>query len=150
MKNREIKTHKDPFDYLMDGFGDLTKYLEGFKDIEYPYYKSSKSAGHVNLSSDEKQYSLEITAPGFTKEELSIDLKDNVLTIKGEHSSEVTENDKKYSRREFSRSSFIRSFIVPEDTSNEIDAKLENGVLFIDLKKKELLPKEETKRIEIK
>jgi HSP20 family protein len=150
MKNRDLKIYRDPFEYLSDGFGDLTKYLEGFKDIEYPYYKSNKSVGHVNLSSDETQYSLEVTAPGFTKEELSIDLKDNVLTVKGEHTTEVNESDKKYSRREFSRSSFARSFTVPENASGEIDAKLENGILFIDLKKKELPPKEEVKRIEIK
>lgn len=150
MKNNDLKLYRDPFDYLMDGFGGLTKYLDGFKDIDYPYYKSNKSVGHVNLSSDEKQYSLEITAPGFTKEELSIDLKDNILTIKGEHSTEVNDGDKKYSRCEFTRSSFTRSFTVPENASGEVEAKLENGILFIDLKKKELPPKEEVKRIEIK
>lgn len=150
MKNKDLKIYSDPFNSIWDGFGDLAKYLDGLKDIEYPYNKSNKTVGQVNLSSDEKQYSLEVTAPGFTKEELSIELKDNILNIKGEHSTEVNESDKSYTRREFSRSSFTRSFTVPENASGEIDAKFENGILYIDLKKKELPPKDESKKISIK
>jgi HSP20 family protein len=150
MKNNGIKIYRESFDNLLDSIGDITKYLDGFKDIDYPYYKHSKAIGHVNLSSDEKEYSLEITAPGFTKEELGIELKDNVLTIKGEHSSETKEVEKKYSRREFSKSSFNRSFTIPEDTSGEIDANFENGILYISLKKKELPPKEDAKKIVIR
>jgi HSP20 family protein len=150
MKNSEMKNYKDPLDLILNSFGDITKYLNGFKDIDYPCYKHSKSIGYVNLSSNEKEYSLEITAPGFTKEELSIELKDNILTMKGEHSSETKEVEKTYSRKEFSKSSFNRSFTVPEDISGEINANFENGILYVSLKKKELPPKDDARKIEIK
>ena len=152
MKNKDIKIQRDPIASLIDGFSDFTKYFEGYKDIEYPYYKSSKSVGHVNLSNDDKEYTIEVAAPGFSKKDLGIELKDNIITIKGEYSNESneTDNDKKYTRREFSKSSFNRSFTFPEDATGEIDARFDDGILYIQLKKKEVQPKEELKKIEIK
>ena len=47
--------------------------------IEYPYYKSHKyNGGKVNLYSDDKDYKVELSVPGFAKEELNIEIKDGV------------------------------------------------------------------------
>jgi HSP20 family protein len=156
MKKDALKKYKDPLDSfiedLSEGFNEfgvgLNKVFENA--FEYPYYKTVKSVGHVNLSGDEKEYKVEVAAPGFTKEELNIELNNNILTIKGEHAVETKEEKKNYTRREFSKNSFDRSFRVPSNVTGEVEAKFENGVLTVGLKKKELPPKEEPKRIEIK
>ena len=136
---------------LSDGWNEFEKAFENFPAVfEYPYYRTVKSVGHVNLGSDDKEYKVEVSAPGFTKEELKIELDNNILRIKGEHAVEKKDESKNYTRREFSKNSFNRSFRVPANVSGEIDAKFENGILTVGIKKKELPPKEEPKKIEIK
>jgi HSP20 family protein len=88
---------------------------------------------------------VELAAPGKKKEDFNIELEDNVLTISSEARSEKEEKDNegKYTRREFSYSSFKRAFTLPETVNDyEINASYENGVLHITLpKKEEALPK---------
>lgn len=152
-KNNAIRAYRDPFESLFGGLVDLDfgKIFEDIpKSLEYPYFRTVKSVGHVNLSDNDKEYSVEVSVPGMRKEDLNVELKENVLTITGEQSSEKVDEDKNYSRKEFSRCSFARSFKVPENVTGEVDAKLENGILFLGLKKKEIQTKEEMKKIEIK
>jgi HSP20 family protein len=152
MKNA-LRKYRDPFysffDDLTDIGNDVSKMFENFNPWEYPYFKISKQ-GQANLQSTDNEYKIEVSAPGFKRDELKVELVDNVLTVKGEHSSKIEEDKEDYTRREFSKSSFSRSFKIPENASNEINAKFENGILTISLKKKELPPKEEPKRIDIK
>ena len=97
----------------------------------------------VNIKENEKDFELELSVPGRSKDDFSIEIDDNVLTV----SAEVkTENDVKkdnYTRREFGFSSFTRSFTLPKSVdSNKINANYENGVLKFTLpKKEEALPK---------
>lgn len=142
---KTLKKCRDPFDtFFLDLGTEFGKIMDQFP-LEYPLYKSTKT-GQVNLSVGENDYSVEVSAPGFTKEELSVELKDHILTIKGEH----VEDKKNYSMKEFSKNSFSRSFTVPKDITGEVIAKFENGLLYLSLGKKELPPKEEPKKIEIK
>ncbi|MFN3753620.1 Hsp20/alpha crystallin family protein [Flavobacterium sp.] len=99
----------------------------------------------VNIKETDTNYSLELAAPGKVKDDFTIEIDHNVLTI----SSEVkTENEQKddngrYTRREFSYAAFRRAFTLPETVNTEdINANYENGVLFVTLpKKQEALPK---------
>ena len=148
---KTIKKYRDPWDSMIDSlYGiEFGKILEQFP-LEYPYHRLSKSNGKVNLYSDDKEYKVEVSAPGFAKDELNIEIKDGVLNIKGEHVSDTKEEKKNYSRKEFSKCSFDRTFTIPEDTTGEVEAKFENGVIYLSLPKKELPPKVESKKIEIK
>lgn len=145
-----LKKCRDPWDSMFENFlgNEFGKIMEQFP-LEYPYYRLSKSYGKVNLYSDDKEYKVEVSAPGFTKEELNIDVKNGVLNIKGEH-TEKKEEKKTYTRKEFSKCSFSRSFTIPEDVTGEVDAKFEDGILYLSLPKEELPPKAEIKKIEIK
>jgi len=153
-----LKKYKEPFNSIFDNFGedigrfgeDIGKILEDFRPFEYPYYKTVKNVGYVNMESTDKEYKIEIAAPGFSKEELSVSLEDGVMTIKGERANETKEEKKNYTRREFSKSSFKRSFSIPDDASDDIKAQFENGILLVSLNKKALPPKEEPKKIDIK
>lgn len=113
-----------------------------------------KTMPAVNVKEDETKFTVEVAAPGMNKDAFNIKLEDGILTISFENKTEKTETDEKtkYTRKEFSYSSFKRSFTLDEETINTdaIAAKYENGVLHIDLPKKEKVePEKKTKTISI-
>ncbi len=92
----------------------------------------------VNISESPDDFKIELAAPGLQKGDFDINVEKNTLTVsaKKEVSSEV--NKEKFTRKEFSYSSFSRSFQLPEGVeSNAIEANYENGILGIVLPKKE-------------
>lgn len=82
-------------------------------------------------------YTLRAELPGFDKEEIGIDIKDDTLTIHAEHKEESKEenSDKHYIRRECSTSSFKRSFNTEGIDKDNITASYKNGILELSLKK---------------
>ncbi len=87
--------------------------------------------------------------PGVNKDDISIDVKDNVLSITGQRKQEKTEQKEKWHRTERFFGSFQRSMLLPEGvTDADIKAKLENGVLEITFPKS-IEKKPETKKITI-
>ena len=103
----------------------------------------------VNITETDTEYILELAAPGMKKSDFHVNVDRNVLTVSSEKEEEKEEKDKNYTRKEFSYSSFERSFTLPESIDQEkIDAKYTNGVLKLVLpKKEEVIPK--TKEIKI-
>jgi HSP20 family protein len=100
----------------------------------------AKSMPAVNILETEKEYKIEVAAPGLKKEDIKVELENDLLTISSEVKQEKEEKDKegRYTRREFSFSSFKRSFTVDEDTvdTEKIEAKYEDGILNIHVPKK--------------
>ena len=104
----------------------------------------------VNIGEDRDNFFVEVSAPGYRKEDLTISVEDNMLTISAERKSEETTEDKKFSRREFSYGSFKRAFTLPETVdSDKIRSHYENGVLVIDLPKREEAKPKPPRKIEI-
>ncbi|MEP6710793.1 MAG: Hsp20/alpha crystallin family protein [Ferruginibacter sp.] len=93
----------------------------------------------VNITNKEAAYSIELAAPGFEKPDFNVKLDNNILTISTEKKEKETEQGQKVIRREFSTKSFKRSFTIDDkiDTEN-ISAKYENGILTLELPKKEI------------
>ena len=106
--------------------------------------KTSSTAPAVNVIETDKEYKVEIAAPGLTRDDFKIDInEDNELTVSMEKNVEKNEESEKegkkhtYLRREFSYSSFRQRMILPDNVNvDNIDAKMENGVLTIDIPKK--------------
>ena len=106
--------------------------------------KPSSTAPAVNVIETDKEYKVEIAAPGLTRDDFKIDInEDNELTVSMEKKVEKNEESEKegkkhtYLRREFSYSSFRQRMILPDNVNvDNIDAKMENGVLTIDIPKK--------------
>ena len=94
-------------------------------------------------------YVIDAELPGYKKEEINIDVKDDILTISAEKHTETNEEEKNgYIRRERYYGSVSRSFNISEVEASEITAKHENGVLTLTLpKKKEQIP--QSHKIEI-
>jgi HSP20 family protein len=104
----------------------------------------------VNISESKDHYHLELAAPGLKKEDFKLSLERNVLGISVEQSQQDHEQERNYNKREFSYSSFVRSFTLPDAADeNGIEAKYVDGVLCIDIAKKEEA-KMQSRQIEIK
>lgn len=90
----------------------------------------------VNISEDNEAFNLEFSIPGFKKENIKINIENNVITVSGEVSENNSTEEKNYSRREFTHQSFSRSFNLPENVNeDEISANYENGILNLRLPK---------------
>lgn len=93
----------------------------------------------VNIKENDQSFELEVAAPGYEKKDFKIDVQDGILNICAEKSEEKAEEDTNYTRKEFSYSSFNRSFTLPENVNSEkVQAKYENGLLYLTLKKAEV------------
>ena len=100
----------------------------------------NKSLPSVNISEDDKSFNVEVIAPGFKKEDFKINIEDDILTISAETNTENKEEnkDKQYSRREYSHSSFTRSFRLPENAKDDsVSASYTDGILKLDIPKTE-------------
>lgn len=92
----------------------------------------------ANISETEDHYHVELAAPGLKKEDFKINLDRNVLHISVERQNESSDAQKNYSKREYSYSSFVRSFTLPDSANAEnIEASYTDGVLKIDIAKRE-------------
>ncbi len=106
----------------------------------------------VNTKETDESYFIEVAIPGMKKEDFNIDLNDNVLSISSEKKEEKEEKDgEKITRREFSYSSFKRSFQLPENIKkDDISAEYSDGLLTLALPKTGPKKVENKKQIEIK
>ena len=110
--------------------------------------KANATAPAINVIESDKDYKVEVAAPGMTKEDFNIHLsEDNELVISMEKKTENKEEDKenkKYLRREFSYTKFQQALVLPDDVEKErISANVTNGVLTIELPKR--TPEEKAK-----
>jgi HSP20 family protein len=104
----------------------------------------------VNIREDEKNYFLDLAIPGIDKKDLKIDINEDVLTISSEKKMENEEERDGYKRKEFSYSSFCRSFYIPENANKEkIEAGYKDGVLNVTLPKHEEEKTKITREIKI-
>jgi HSP20 family protein len=103
-------------------------------------FKNLSTLPAVNIQESEDRFTIELAAPGKAKEDFNIELDNDLLTISSEKKTEQTTADKakNYTRKEFSYQSFKRSFTLPESIDvSAIKANYENGVLNVELPKRE-------------
>ena len=114
-----------------------------FFDVDFFGNSFPKSAQRslpaVNISEDDKSYMVDVVSPGFKKDDFKIKVDDDVLTISAETKQESNEGkNKEYSRREYTYSSFTRSFRLPDNAKDDsISASYNDGVLQISIPKSE-------------
>lgn len=117
--------------------------------------RANGTAPAINVFETEKEYKVELAAPGMTKEDFNVRIdEDSNLVISMEKKTENMEEKKdgRYLRREFSYSKFQQTMILPENVDKEnISATVENGVLNVSLPKlSEEEVKKTQKQIEVK
>ncbi len=137
----------DPFRELENLRREMEKLFDSFLsdrviDREFPWTPA------IQIKELTDKYILDVDVPGVKKEDLKIEVSDNVLTISGERKEEKDEKDAQYHRREIVFGSFKRAIQLPTNIeADKISAKLENGVLHIEIPKSE---KSRSKEIPIK
>lgn len=129
-----INTMGDLFDEIFDSFFDDTTQSIG----RYPSYNIvEKNNGY---------YQIQFAVPGYSEDELSLDLSDDYLTIRGNKKKEDNDEKQKFVKKGIYLENFERSIRI-DDTIKVDGAILENGVLSVNLRKEE--PQKNTRKIEI-
>lgn len=116
-----------------------------------PAQRSRNNSPAVNITENEDQWSIDLAVPGMKKEDFKVELDKNLLSISAEVKDEKAEEKDNYRLKEFSYSSFKRSFRIPENKveGTKINAQYENGVLRISVPKKEEAKPQPARMIEI-
>ena len=102
--------------------------------------KANCTAPPINVKESDKAYTVELAAPGMNKQDFNVHINDEGnLVVKMEHKEEHKEEENKnvrYLRREFSYSKYEQTLILPDDVKKDaISAKVEDGVLTVELPK---------------
>jgi HSP20 family protein len=120
---------------LMPGFNDV---FESILNDTFFNNRLVTRVPAVNISESADHFHLELAVPGIKKQDFRISVERNVLHISVEQQNAAKEGDKRFSKREFNYSSFVRSFTLPELADpGRIEAAYEDGVLNVDIAKKE-------------
>ena len=140
-----VKFNRKPFEGTFNNLvDDLFSELPAFLKNEFNG-TDRKGFVPVNVKETDKSYQLEVVAPGFEKTDFKLNLDQNLLTISADKKNDPDSNREKEEthkqiRREYSYRSFKRSFTLDEkiDATN-IEASYINGVLVLNLPKKEIV-----------
>ncbi|ACL70671.1 Hsp20/alpha crystallin family protein [Halothermothrix orenii] len=128
---REIMDLRDSIDSFVSGiFEDLGMMGTAFK---------------ADVKETDNEYIIQAELPGFSKENINVELVDNYLTIEASNDEILEEERDNYLRRERRRGSYRRSFYIDNVNEDEIQARYNNGILEIKLPKKS--PGKKKKRI---
>ncbi|MEO6453318.1 MAG: Hsp20/alpha crystallin family protein [Ginsengibacter sp.] len=122
------------------------RYLNGWMDEllnDFPTafgktFTEASFSPQVNIKETNEAYKLSLLAPGRNKEDFKINIEKNLLTVSSEKKEEEVQENENHIRKEFNLQSFKRTFTLDEKIeADKIEAKYENGVLILNLPKKE-------------
>ncbi|WP_214070497.1 Hsp20/alpha crystallin family protein [Mucilaginibacter sp. dw_454] len=100
--------------------------------------RSASRVPAVNIAESDAQFEIDLAIPGLNKEDIKINLDKNVLSVSADKKTETIDENKKFTKREYSFNTFSRSFNLPESADHsKIDADYVNGVLKLTIAKKE-------------
>ncbi|MCB1143292.1 MAG: Hsp20/alpha crystallin family protein [Leptospiraceae bacterium] len=140
-KSTEVShPYRDPFYELHRDMNQLFQSFFQDWNISDPYSETSmgRFAPRINVSETDKEIRIEAELPGIDEKEIDVQLKDDVLIIKGEKKSEQKEERENYYVMESSYGSFYRSIQLPDEIDkNKIDAHFKNGIMKITIPKLE-------------
>lgn len=116
----------------------VEQFLNNSDAHEWSRNWATSSTPAVNIIEGKDDFKIEVAAPGLSKEDFRINLDNDLLTISANKETKTEEQNETYTRREFSYSSFCRSFTLPETVDGEkISASQKEGILTIHVPKKE-------------
>lgn len=119
--------------------------LPGFNDVFDSVFNDTFFADRLltkvpaaNISESPDHFHLELAAPGLKKEDFKLNLERKVLSISVEQRNDEQQNQKHFTKREYSYTSFVRSFSLPDSADESgIQARYNDGILSVDIPKRE-------------
>lgn len=137
------------FDELSSAFGSPAIAPGLAQGDRYGGALSSLNRPRIDVSGDDNSYEIRLDVPGMNESDLSIEVRDDVLLIRGEKQESSEDRDRHYYRVERSYGAFQRTLALPDDANaDEIAAKLDKGVLRLEIPRRENLS-QDARRIEI-
>ena len=107
-------------------------------DYHENYVRNCPAKPATNIFETEKEFRIEVQLPGFAKEDVKLNYQNNLLSIKVEKEEKDNEENFKYVHREFGSYNFEKQYRLPKTIDVEkIGARFENGILVLQLPKKE-------------
>jgi HSP20 family protein len=138
------------FPSLRNDFRANRFFMPDLFDFDDDLFNTDMTIPPANIIENQNNYRLDLSVPGMKKDDFKVDIEDGILTISSEKEEENNQDDKNYRRREFSYSSFSRSFTLSDNMDeNNINAKYDNGMLHITIPKKEVTVSKPKKEISI-
>ena len=145
-RNGGVPSLRSNLDELFD-FGHM------FDEENWPLPFRGKKMQQVpatNIRELEKEYLLELAAPGLKKDDFELDVDDKMLEIQVKREEEKEDSNDNFTRREYNYTSFYRSFSLPENVIvDKIKAEYKDGLLKVHLPKQKLEKKRKSQRISI-
>ncbi len=127
--------------YGLTPFENNFNLFNAFNDFDKDFFGGSMpmKSCRTDIRDEGEKYVMEAELPGFDKDDISLDINGNCLSIKAEHKTENEEKDNagNYIRKERSYGSYQRSFDISNVNQEGINAEYKNGILVIDLPKKQ-------------
>ena len=117
----------------------LKSFLSNDNFFNNDFFEEDSLMPAMNVKEHDNDFEIEFAAPGFSKKDFEVTIDDNILNVCGEKKKETEEKDDDYTRKEFSYNSFKRSLSLPKSVNAEQDVKAtyKNGILKLNLQKKE-------------
>ncbi len=133
----KLVRYREPGSIAQRGFNNWMEDLfSEFFDSSVDRFSGSGIYPKVDIEENEKDYLFKVEVPGVKKEDVNVEVDDRVLTISGEKKEVVEEKEKNVFRKETYSGTFSRSFTLPEHvTSNQAEAKYEDGILYLKIPK---------------
>jgi HSP20 family protein len=138
---------REAFPFMPTLFND---FFGGIMNDEFLNKEAMRYVPSVNIMERADDFRIELAAPGYSKEDFKVEADNGVLTISSEKKTEKQDESDRYTRKEFSYSSFRRSFSLPEHVDAEkISAEYKDGLLTFTLPKREEAKKKAVREIKI-
>jgi HSP20 family protein len=129
----------------------LKSFLSSDNFFNNDFFEEDSLMPAMNVKEHNDDFEIEFAAPGFSKKDFEVTINDNILNVYGEKKKESEENEEEYTRKEFSYNSFRRSLSLPKtvNTDQDVKATYKNGILKLNLQKKEEAKEQPKKVIEV-
>ena len=129
----------------------LKSFLSSDDFFNDDFFEEDSLMPAMNVKEHDNDFEIEFAAPGFSKKDFEVTIDDNMLNVCGEKQKEEEEKEKGYTRKEFSYNSFRRSLKLPNtvNTGKNVKATYINGILKLNLQKKEEAKEQPKKVIEV-
>lgn len=122
-----------------------------FNDDFFTIFFEGNNLPATNIVENKDEFRVELSVPGFNKDEFNIEVEKNVLIISAKQETKKEDKEERLIREEFRSSSFSRSFVLPDSADMEqISAQYNDGVLKLSIPKLNKAIEDKVKRIEIK
>jgi HSP20 family protein len=131
-----IKLNRRRFPWLNDG---VPSWLDADEFLADDFFLNERNVPAMNVKENKTNFEIELAIPGFSKNEIEVVLENDLLQVSAKKSEEKKEDKEGYSRKEFSYNQFERKLQLPVsvDSSEKVKAVYNNGILKLELLKKE-------------